>query len=150
MEYSNNSEYGDISNRFFYRTTLVAASELKSNISNTYLNKILKIATQTKQILQILLFFCTLLTSRKRKLMRRNDVLSLFNIKCISWSNTANYVVKTWLNSNLILATQILTKTKRSYFYILIIAIQTKQKIISYIKENLKKTDEKKCSFKCI
>ena len=39
MEYSNNSEYCNISNRFFYRTTLVAASELKYNISNPNLNK---------------------------------------------------------------------------------------------------------------
>ena len=59
-----------------------------------------------------------------------------------------------WLlpNSNLIFVTQILTKTKRSYFYILILAMQTKQiNIFSYIiniKENLKNTDEKKCCFK--
>ena len=55
------------------------------------------------------------------------------------------------LNSNLIFATQILTKTKRSYFYILILATQIKQTFFSYIiniNENLKNTDEKKCCFK--
>ena len=66
-----------------------------------------------------------------------------------------------WLlgNSNLILATQILTKAKRSYLYIMIIAKQTKQILpkrccfFSYIvniNANLKKIDEKKCCFKRI
>ena len=56
------------------------------------------------------------------------------------------------LSSNLILATQILPKTKSSYFYILILATQTNQiKLlfnIIHINKNLKKTEEKKCWFK--
>ena len=70
---------------------------------------------------------------------------------------TASFIEHIWwllLNSKLILATHILTKTKWSNFYILIIATQTKQIIFfSYmtnINENLKKTDEKKCCFKDI
>ena len=69
---------------------------------------------------------------------------------------TAFFIERLWwllLNSNLILAMQILTKTKRSYFYILILASQTKQIVFSYvvnIDENLKKTDEKKCYFEDI
>ena len=42
---------------------------------------------------------------------------------------TAFFIELLWwqlLKSNLILATQILTKTKRSYFYILILVTQTK------------------------
>ena len=40
MEYWNSSEYCNFSkNSFFYRTPLVAASELKSNISNAGVNK---------------------------------------------------------------------------------------------------------------
>ena len=54
------------------------------------------------------------------------------------------------LESNI--STQILTKTKRSYFYFLLIATQTKQILLKRydffthvnINENLKKTDEKK------
>ena len=82
-------------------SNLILATHILTKTKRSYFH-ILKIATQTKQILQILLSFCTLLTSRKRKLMRRNAILSLFNIKCISWSNTANYVAKTWFITHLI------------------------------------------------
>ena len=66
---------------------------------------------------------------------------------------TAFFIEHLWwllLNSNLILATKILAKTNRSFFYILKSAMQTKQNIFSYsvnINKNLKKTDEKKCCF---
>ena len=69
--------------------------------------------------------------------------ISLFFIEYLWWL---------LLNSNLIFATQILTKTKRSYFYIWILAPQIKQTFFSYIiniNENLKNTDQKKCCFKC-
>ena len=60
------------------------------------------------------------------------------------------------LESNIRLATQILTKTKRRYFYILIIAKQTKQIFLKRydffihfnINENLKKINEKNRCFK--
>ena len=42
-------------------------------------------------------------------------------------------------------------KSKKKLSYILILPMQTKQKIFSYIvnfNKNLKKTDEKKCCFK--
>ena len=66
---------------------------------------------------------------------------------------TSFFIEHLWwllLNSNLILATKIVAKTKRSFFYILKSAMQTKQNIFSYsvnINKNLKKTDEKKCCF---
>ena len=77
----------------------------------------------------------------------RNSGIQLFSISPFF----IEYLGWLLLKSNLIFATQILTKTKRSYFYILILAMQIKQTFFSYIiniNENLKNTDEKRCYFK--
>ena len=84
--------------KVFYRTPLVAASELKSNISNANLGKNKKelfLHFDTSHANQTKFFFYTLLVSKKlqKRLTRRSVVLSEYNSH-ISWSKTGNYVGK--------------------------------------------------------
>ena len=83
-------------------------------------------------------------------LCRHFNTTQVFSCEYSKISRNSFNIEHLWwllLDSNQIVATQILTKAKRSYVYILIIATQTKIWFFSYtvnINKNLKKTDEKK------
>ena len=92
----------------------------------------------------------------KKKLQHRCFPVNIAKFLRTDFSYRTPMVAASELESNIRLATQILTKTKRRYFYILIIAKQTKQIFLKRydffihfnINENLKKINEKNRCFK--
>ena len=92
----------------------------------------------------------------KKKHQHRYSLVNIAKFPRTDFSYRTPIVAASELESNIRLATQILTKTKRRYFYILIIAKQTKQIFLKRydffihfnINENLKKINEKNRCFK--